>query len=200
MVRAVTAARRSPTDDSPSGTAASEQLVSLVVAAQRGDKDAFAALYRVRSGAIGRYVMAILREPEAAADAVAETFLHAWRDLPQLRSPERFDAWLLRIAHRRALDALRDRRRAPGMPPDIGDVKDEDPRASPSAVLESEFDRDRVRLALLDLAETHRAVLVLRHFHGLSYREIAAQLGKSEEAVRQIGSRAARALRERLDL
>jgi hypothetical protein len=82
----------------------------LVERARRGDHDAFASL---AGGAIFRLDAAarlILRDPDQAKDAVQETLVRAWRDLPTLRSPDRFDAWLHRLLYRSAgLGALRPR-------------------------------------------------------------------------------------------
>ena len=53
----------------------------------------------------------ILRDQELARDAVQETYLRAWRDLPGLRDPDRFDAWLHRLIVNACLDVLRRRKR-----------------------------------------------------------------------------------------
>ena len=69
----------------------------LVERAQRGDHEAFDAL---AAGAVHRlYAVArrILRDPYAAEDAVQDTLVRAWRDLPALRDRDRFDAWLHRL-------------------------------------------------------------------------------------------------------
>lgn len=69
----------------------------LIERAQEGDERAFAELYRVRE--VARYAGALLRADYLVEDVVAQTFLLAWRDLPRLRDPRRFDSWLFRIAH-----------------------------------------------------------------------------------------------------
>ena len=69
----------------------------LVDRAQHGDRDAFGTL---AAGAVDRlYAIArlMLRDPELAQDATQEALVRAWRDLPSLRDPERFDAWMYRI-------------------------------------------------------------------------------------------------------
>ena len=53
----------------------------------------------------------ILRDPELARDAVQEGFIGAWRDLPSLRDPDRFEAWLHRLVFRACIDIIRRRGR-----------------------------------------------------------------------------------------
>ena len=69
----------------------------LVERARRGDHDAFAALAGAAIFRLDAAARLILRDPDQAKDAVQETLVRAWRDLPTLRSPDRFDAWLHRL-------------------------------------------------------------------------------------------------------
>jgi RNA polymerase sigma-70 factor (ECF subfamily) len=170
-------------------------LEALVERAQEGDSAAFADLYQARSHTIQRYVGAIVRDPDQTEDAVAETFLLAWRDLPKLRKVERFDAWLLRIAHNRAINEVRRRRTVPIE--EIAEPADPNPRVAPDERAEQRWESERLRRELLELSEAHREVLVLRFLHELSHAEIARQLGKREDAVRALQYRALRQLRLR---
>ena len=173
------------------------EFIEVVQRAREGDADAFGVLYRARIGRIGRYVGAIVRDAALAEEAVAETFLQVWRDCATLRQPERFDAWLFRIAYRRALAAVRAPRSEPLEA--AAHVADERREGDPQDSLDGVLTSEAVRAALLNLSDAHREVLVLRHIAELSHREIAAQLGKSEDAVRTAYSRAARAFREQLE-
>ena len=74
---------------------------SLVLRAQRGDHDAFSTLARTAVGRLGSASRLILRDPELARDAVQEALIKAWRDLPGLRDPDQFEAWLYRLSHRK---------------------------------------------------------------------------------------------------
>lgn len=87
---------------------------TLVSRAQAGDGDAFAALVEPQVQQLGRIAVAILLDPEAAADVVQDALFVAWRELPRLRDPSAFDGWLRRILVNRCRNALRSRRaRAP---------------------------------------------------------------------------------------
>ena len=69
----------------------------LVERARDGDELAFAALVDVAGGRCYAIAYRILRDVERAQDAVQQAFLLAWRELPKLRDPERFDVWLHRL-------------------------------------------------------------------------------------------------------
>ena len=112
----------------------------------------------------------------------------AWRDLPKLRRAERFDAWLFRIAHNRALDELRC---APTIPLDEGmDLPETNRGGSPEAAVEAKLNGDRVRQGLIELPEAQRQVLILRFLQQLPHGEIARRMGKSGPAVRMFQHRA----------
>src|SRR5262245_35670419 len=87
----------------------------LVERARRGDADAFAVLVERHHAAVHRAVRARLGDELDAQEVVQETFVRAWRELPGLREPARFAAWLGRIAQRRCHDA-RSRWRQPTFP------------------------------------------------------------------------------------
>src|SRR5215212_10401649 len=83
----------------------------LVERARRGDHDAFTELARASISRLDSAAWLILRDSEQAADAVQNTLVRAWRDLPTLRDVDRFDAWLHRLLVRSCTDIGRHRRR-----------------------------------------------------------------------------------------
>ena len=153
----------------------------LVRRAAHGDAEAFDALARDRIDRLFAIAYRILRDHHDAEDAVQQALWTAWTDLPGLREPGRFDAWLYRLLVRgcyRAAGRGR-RRRATVIPlsPDL-DVPD---RATVAAGIET---RDEVTRAFATLGTEHRAVLVLHHYVGLPGEEIAAILGVPHGTVR----------------
>ena len=85
----------------------------LVERAGRGDHDAFAVLVTASATRLDAAARLILRDPELARDAVQNAMVRAWRDLPGLRDPDKFDAWLHRLLVNSCLDEARRRRRRP---------------------------------------------------------------------------------------
>jgi RNA polymerase sigma-70 factor, ECF subfamily len=144
----------------------------LVDRAKRGDHDAFAVLAGAAITRLDAAARLILRDPELARDAVQEGFIRAWRNLPGLRDPERFDAWLHRLVVHSCIDVMRRRRRRPMEVelnpidgPAVGDI------ASVIA------DRELLDTALRRLDAGWRAVVVLHYFLGMPLPEVAAALG-----------------------
>ena len=185
--------------DVASGTpeAGSAAFVRLVERARDGDEDAFAGIYRARVRDVIRYVASLVRHPDRVEDVVSQTFVLAWRDIPRLRQPYRFDAWLFRIAHNQAMSDLRRRPTAPleAAPETADDSRD----ASPVALVEAGADADAVREALTRLPEIHRTVLVMRFLLELPHADVARELGKTEVAVRALQYRALLRMRELMD-
>ena len=145
---------------------------TLVEQARRGDHDAFTVLVRERIVRLDAAARLILRDAELARDAVQEALVRAWKDLPGLRDPERFDAWLHRLMTHACIDAARARRRrvleielSPDDGPSIGD---------PSTLV---ADRDLIDRALGRLQPDARALVVLVHYLGLSVPDAADALG-----------------------
>src|SRR4029078_6037717 len=85
--------------------------VRWVQQAMGGDQEAFAALAADSVDGCYRLAYRILRDPHRAQDATQQALLGAWRDLPTLRDPERFDAWLHRLVVNACYDAARSEKR-----------------------------------------------------------------------------------------
>ena len=114
----------------------------------------------------------ILRDAELARDAVQDAMVLAWQNLPGLRDPDRFDAWVHRLTVRSCLDMARRRRRrvievelTPQADPPIADA---------SALI---ADRDFLDRALGRLDPDQRAIVVLRYYLELTLPEAAEALG-----------------------
>ena len=111
---------------------------------------------------------------ELAEDAAQDAFIQAWLNLSSFHPGTSLRNWLYRIAVNAALDVLR---REPKTPfADVESLSMADPLAGPEAIFLKKERAAIVQQAILSLAETSRAVLVLREYCGLSYQEIASTL------------------------
>lgn len=144
----------------------------LVDRAKRGDHDAFALLVGAAIVRLDAAARLILRDPELARDAVQEGFLRAWRHLPGLRDPERFDAWLHRLVIHSCIDVTRRRRRRP-IEVELAPIHGQ----ATSDVSSIIADRELLDVALRRLDPEWRAVVVLYYFLGMPLPEVAAALG-----------------------
>lgn len=143
-----------------------------ITQAQRGDRQAFGELvYHYREGVIN-VVYRMCGDANLAEDAAQEAFIRAWQNLPRYQPRSPFRNWLYRIATNVALDTLRRERDAAN----IEDVPLVATTIGPEAAVEQSERAERVRQAVLALAPASRAVLILREYEGLSYKEIAEAL------------------------
>ncbi len=163
---------------------------ALVERAGRGDHDAFAVLATAASSRLDAAARLILRDPELARDAVQNTLLRAWRDLPGLRDPDKFDAWLHRLLVNASLDEARRRRRRPLEV----EIKEIDEPAGGNAD-QHLADRDLVERALIRLEPEHRALVVLHYYLGYPLPDAASSLGISLPAAKSRLHRAMLGLR-----
>ena len=147
---------------------------SLIDRARNGDPDAFETIVRARMDAVYRLTSAILGDEADARDAAQETFVAAWRQLPRLREPEKFEAWLQRVAVNASRMTLRarGRRRIREIPSSLVTA------LSNRTAMTGESSSDAARLdeALRDLSVDQRAILVLHHLEGRPIAELAGIL------------------------
>ncbi|MBA2540449.1 MAG: sigma-70 family RNA polymerase sigma factor [Deltaproteobacteria bacterium] len=166
-----------------------DALPAVVVAAQRGDRRAFAELYRRFSRAVHGVVLARVRYCDAA-DLVQDVFAVALERLPQLGEAAAFPGWLLTIARNRSIDFVRGKR-----PIAMGDDLPELPVAASRA---SEV--AQVLTALRALPDAYQETMILRLVEGMTGPEIAEQTGLSPGSVRVNLHRGMKLLRDQLGI
>jgi RNA polymerase sigma-70 factor, ECF subfamily len=144
----------------------------LVERARKGDREAFAVLVHQVSDGLYAVAWRILRDSGLAEDALQNALVLAWRRLPKLRDPDRFEAWIHRILIHACYDESQ-RTRAwrtsvtvlplewPGQPDEAAAIAD----------------RDELERAFRKLTVEQRAVFVLHHYVGLPLVEVAELLG-----------------------
>jgi RNA polymerase sigma-70 factor (ECF subfamily) len=166
----------------------------IVERAMRGDHEAFGLLVNSTSDRLYAIAARILRDSQLAEDALQSSLITAWRELPRLRDPDRFEPWVRRLlVHACYAEARRRRAWA-------GNVRvlPVDGPAGPDELL-SVADRDALDRAFQRLTIEQRAVFVLHHHVGLSRVEIAETLGVPAGTARSRLHYATRLLRSALE-
>jgi RNA polymerase sigma-70 factor, ECF subfamily len=167
--------------------------VELVERARHGDREAFSTLAAASVDRCYALAYRVLRDPHRAQDATQQALLGAWRDLPSLRDPERFDAWLNRLVINACYAEARTERRWNARLQAI------DPDRSTPDIARGIVARDALDDAFRRLTPEQRTVVVLHHHLGYPLREIAATLGIPEGTARSRLHYALRHLRAVLD-
>jgi RNA polymerase sigma-70 factor (ECF subfamily) len=181
----------------------------LVERAKQGDVRAFEMLVVKYQRRIERLIGRMVRDVDLVPDIAQETFLRAYRALPQFRGESAFYTWLYRIAVNTAKKTLMELKRDPLVTESARVSRNEDeepPRvenepsdaATPDAVLASKQIAAAVNFAVEALSEDLRQAITLREIEGLSYEEIAALMNCPIGTVRSRIFRAREAIAARL--
>ena len=183
---------------------------ALLARARQGDRAAFEGLVSRHLGQVWRVVWRVVRHNEDAEDVVQETFLTAWRSLPDFRGDAAFSTWLHRIAVSRALHhveragerlrrasrSIDDEESGPAALIALEGGRARSASESPLRQLETKEMLARLQDCLAKLPPAWRAVLALRDVDSLAYEEIARALEVALGTVRSRLARARMALKE----
>jgi RNA polymerase sigma-70 factor (ECF subfamily) len=150
------------------GSVTKSELVAL---ARGGDRDAYDVLVADVIDHLYRIARLILRDYDSAEEAVQEALVRCWRDLPRLREPNRFDAWLNRILLHAINDEVRSRSRFRAH---VARLRLEPVQLDDSNAL---ADRDEIARVFDRMSIEHRTVVVLHHYLGLTIDEAATAIG-----------------------
>ena len=161
-----------------------------------GDREAFGLVIRRYEPGLQRYAARMLGSRDAAADAVAEGLVRAYRHLASCRDPARLRTWLYRIVANRCKSHLARRATADvslDEAPPVADPRDTE------AVVERAEQLVLVERALRTLSPEKREAFVLKHVEGMSYEEMAAATGERIPTLKMRVHRAREALLQALE-
>lgn len=170
----------------------------IVRKAAIGDRSAFRALVLEHSHAMFRLAWRLTGDESLAEDVVQDSFIKAWRKMDDFRLQSSFRTWLHRITVNTAMDHLRKQSRHDQMEtrePDWAQLKEgaESPRHDVQIDIQV-----CTQAAMMNLSDTERTALTLRHFEGHSIREIAQILDLTTNACKQTIFRAVKKMRVEL--
>lgn len=176
----------------PTGREVTENTdANLVEAASRGDAESFSRLCELHYPALVAIAYAQLRDRDLAEDAAQEAFFAAFCDMSRLRKANHFAGWLVAICRNIAVDMAKARAREQKAGIENG--------YSVSNTWHHETDTvDVVRDVIFRLRPSLREVIFLRYYNQMTYGQIAATLGVSEQAVNGKLRRAKRRIRQEL--
>jgi RNA polymerase sigma-70 factor (ECF subfamily) len=144
----------------------------LVELAMHGDEEAFDMLVGQLGNSLYSVARRILRDTTLAQDATQEALLDAWRSLPRLRDPERFEAWAYRLLVNACHAEARRERRHSGSLRLLAHDEPMIPDSASRIVIQDQLDR-----AFHGLSVEHRTVVVLIHYRGMTPTEAAETMG-----------------------
>jgi RNA polymerase sigma-70 factor, ECF subfamily len=170
-------------------------LDDLVVRARGGDRDAFSELVARSIGRLTAVARMILRDEYAAQDAVQETFIEAWRSLPGLREPDRFDAWMRRLLVRACFKGRRRGKRVEAV--EIRLTPADEP-AIPGGERNVAI-HDQLERGLARIPTEQRVAVVLVYYLDLPVADAAQAMGVPVGTAKSRLNRATQALRAVLD-
>ncbi len=139
--------------------------LALLDRIRRGDRGAFSELYRLYHPRLYGYLRRLLPNPATAEEVLDDVMLVVWKDARKFRGDAAVSTWVIGIAYRKALTAMRAERRYQAPLDRSADV-------SAVAGVSSHHD-EWIRAALMQLSPDHRQVVELTYFSGFSYKEIA---------------------------
>ncbi len=191
--------------DLPLVTRGSQETL-LIKKAQSGDLAAFNELVLAYQNVVYRQAFWILREEEAAEDAVQEAFLKAYRNIQKFLLGRSFRSWLLKITTNLCLDMIRKAYRRPCLPLAPADPYGEeiecywikDTADTPEQAVERTEGEMRIVQAIQRLAPEYRTVIILADLQELDYAEVTAILKVPLGTMKSRLSRARQQLREAL--
>jgi RNA polymerase sigma-70 factor (ECF subfamily) len=164
----------------------------FVQQALEGKLESFEVLVERYQKTVYNLALRMVHDSDDAEDIAQTVFLKAFEHLRSYNSRYRFFSWLYRIAMNEALNVIRQKRKFTG----LDQVRE---HAGPGEEFEAAELSRQVQDALMELAVEQRAVVVLRHYEGFSYTEIAQILSISEKKVKSRLFSARQILRDLLE-
>jgi RNA polymerase sigma-70 factor (ECF subfamily) len=170
----------------------------LVELARAGDARAYGTLVERHQARTYATLRKLTGDHDLAMDLTQDAFVRAWQQLRAFEGRSAFSTWLYRIAVRLAYDAFeRERRLAPAGLVGAAELDVADPAPGPDRSAERRTDAELLERRINELPKLQRAVVVLRTYGELPYREIAEMLGTTETSARVSYHHAITKLRDR---
>lgn len=159
-------------------------LAESIVRCADGDEGAFAVVFDTASARVHGLVLRVLRDSAMAEEVTQEVFLEIWRKSPTFDATASGWGWVLAIAHRRAVDAVRSSQASRNREAIYVQENDNDTVPGPEGAVILDADRQAVRTCLDTLTATQRPAIELAYWQGLTHAQVADHLGAALGTVK----------------
>jgi RNA polymerase sigma-70 factor (ECF subfamily) len=161
------------------------QLAGLLELVAAGNQQAFAEFYRLTSRRVFGMARRVLIDTELSEDATQEVFIQVWQGAAKFdRASGSPLAWLMTIAHRRAIDRVRAVQAATDREARYGAASQDPDRDVVAEEADTNFEAEAVSRCLGTLTDTQRESVRLAYYGGLTYREVAEHLGAAVPTIK----------------
>ena len=162
-------------EDPPRGD--DDVLVDLMTRTARGDDQAFAGIYDALAGAVYGMVLRVLRDPAQSEEVTQEVLVEVWRQASRFsRERGSVRAWVLTVAHRRAVDRVRSTQASNDRDEKVGRASRGREFDEVVEAVEHRLEAEQVRRALGVLTDLQREAVNLAYYGGYTHREVSELL------------------------
>ncbi len=164
-----------------------EQIGNLVIKAQAGSSDAFAQLYGLTYKHVYNYAVRYLKDEYLAQDAVQDTYIHALKNIRNIKDPTLFVAWINQIVFHTCYDMRKKSDSNYGLtePEQLELALDENIEHNPQDALEQIDEKRLISKAIEGLPFHEKQVIVLRYYNDMKLEEIAKTLSLSRSTIKR---------------
>lgn len=170
-----------------------ENLLNL---AKNGDPLAFDVIYKEFLTPVYRYIFLRIRHKETVQDLTQAVFIKIFKSLDKIKNFDHPLAYFFTVSRNTVIDYYRSVKQTENLPDDI--FLEDTTSKNVNETLNTEADLKLVKKAMVKLSPEQKEIILLKYFQDLTNKEISQLLNKSEEAVRQLQSRAIKKIRELL--
>jgi len=156
----------------------------LIRKVQQGDSVAFTELVNRWQSKIHRFAFRFFADADEASEITQKTFIKTHQKVHELDDPERFDAWIYRVANNLCLDELKRAGRRKSTSLEAWLEQEQTDHHNPASELQRKELSEILQQALLMLPDEQRTVVILKEYEGLKFREIAEILEEPESTVK----------------
>ncbi|MCH9815633.1 MAG: ECF RNA polymerase sigma factor SigK [Actinomycetia bacterium] len=154
-----------------------DQIAMLIAEVGKGDESAFRELYELTADWVYGVTLRVLRDPSQSEEVAQEVLLEIWRTAARYdRTKGSGKAWIMTLAHRRAVDRVRSAQSGRDREQKVFDQSYEPEIDTVADTVETRLEQERVRRYLAELTDSQREAISLAYFKGYSQREVAQAL------------------------